>query len=399
MKKIAFHLVVIQMVFMVLIITSCDSENHFSEIESSLDLPEIPIDSLPQQEVRNAITFILGKDKNDKNRYYEEAINYYAFNEKGKTEHLITNIRSLKGVLEFLRKYKPANGKPWESINLVSHGNQWMGLSVKVTDHSKRATPERIREYIDNQSLLPLSPDVINENSVIFVHGCGLGNNQNLLQAIAEAFGGKNGQVTVRASRLFEYYTSEKDRSRVVSSESYMAQSYSLSYKMGYQPEDNVLIKKFKQTHADAGIDWQDALKRTTPRFPGDTYHFTFEVPVKWVIPFENNDSLPDLSTKEKQLTWIKTQPHIIEKLEAIDLPIEKFNWWFRQVYVKDANNEKKPAVWLKGYATILSVLKALVVENTETGETSPFKPDFDNKVYYLQTGADSFKTGFEQKR
>lgn len=371
------------LVLIALIIASCDSHQQLLEIESNLNLPEIHIDSLPQQEVRNAITFILGKDKSDNNRYYEEATNYYAFNENGKTEHLVTNIRSLKGVLDFLQEYKPANGKPWGLINLVSHGNQWMGLSVKVTDNSKRATPERIRKHIKNKTLMPLSEAILDEYSVIFVHGCGLGNNRQLLKAIADAFGGQDSQVTVRASRLFEYYTSEKDRYRVVSSEKYLAQSYALSYKMGYQPEENVLIKKLQQAYADARIDWQDALKRTEPRFPGDTYHFTFEVPVKWVIPFDNIDSIPDLSTKEKQLAWIKTQPDIMVKLEAIDLPIEKFNWWFRQVYVKGENSEKKPAVWLKGYATILSVLKALVVEDADTGKTSPFRPSFNDNLYY----------------
>ena len=385
MKNTIYKAVVIKLIFITWLIASCNTDKPFLEIESNLELAEIHIDSLPQQEVRNAITFILGEDKTDDNRYYEEATNYYAFNEKGKTEHLITNIRSLEGVLEFLRNFKPANGKPWDLINLVSHGNQWMGLSVKVTDYSKRATPERIREYIDNQTLIPLSEDILDENSVIFVHGCGLGNNQELMYAVAEAFGGSNSPVSVRASRLFEYYTSEKHRHRVVSTERYLAQSYSLSFKMGYRPDNKTLIESLQQAHSNAAIDWKDALERTEPRFPGDTYHFTFEVPVKWVIPYENKDSLPDLSTKEKQLAWIKTRPEILKKLEAIELPVEQFNWWFRQVYVKGENSEKKPAVWLKGYATILSVLQAQVVEDPDSGNSKSFESDYSNGIYFTE--------------
>ena len=164
-----------------------------------------------------------------------------------------------------------------------------------------------------------------------------------------------------------------------------MAQSYSLSFKMGYQPNNVTLTENLMETHPDAAIDWQDALTRIQPRFPGDTYHFTFQVPVKWVIPFPSKDSLPDVSTKAKQIAWIKKQPEIIKKLEEIELPIEDFNWWFRQVYVDNYEGGKSPAIWLKGYATILSVLQALVVEGSETGIPMPFQPDLNHDVYYTE--------------
>jgi len=373
-------------------LTGCQEEIQFSEQEimgPESDLINItPIKSI----LREDITFILGVDKKANNPYYSEAINYYAFNPAGKTKHLVTNCRSLQEVSEYLENYKPDNDLPWGLINLVSHGNQWMGLSAKVTPISKRATPERIQEFIDNKTLKPLSSQVLDDHSEIFVHGCGIGNNSKLLNLIATAFGGELNQPIVRASKLYEYYTSEKYGHAVKSTERYTAQSYSLSYKMGYAPSQQGLVRRFRNSFPGNSIDWQDALSRDKPRWPGDTYHFTFQVPVKWVIPFPDANSLPDVSTKSKQLAWIKTQPEIMDKLNGINLPAEKFNWWFRQVYVNNADGSKSPAIWLKGYCTILSVLQALTTEN---GNHLPLKPDLNDEHYY----ATSIDSGEKFKR
>ena len=212
MKKVLYKIIIIRLVFLVLIIASCNTDKQLAEIEKSVGLAEISEDSLPQPEVREAITFILGRDKNENNKYYEEATNYYAFNPEGKTEHLITNLRSLKEVIDFLKKYRPANGMPWGLVNLVSHGNQWMGLSAKVTPESKRSTSDRILEFIERKELTPVPKEILDEKSVIFIHGCGIGHNSHLLKTIATAFSGKENKVTVRASKLYEYYTSKKHK-------------------------------------------------------------------------------------------------------------------------------------------------------------------------------------------
>ncbi len=355
-------------------------------IEEDPVLQEILVEELENETpveipAREAITFILGSDKKSNNPYYQEATNFYAFNPTGKTEHLVTSVASLLEISNYLKSHKPANGLPWGLVNLVSHGNQWTGLSVKVVPKSKRATVDRIQEYIDNQTLQPLPKEILDEESEIFIHGCGIGNNQKLMQTVAIAFGGQGHPFTVRASKLYEYYTSEQVGKAVKSSERYIANAYAISYKMGYQPANNSIIKELGATYPTASVNWQDALSRESPRWPGDTYHFTFQVPVKWVIPFTSKDSMPDVSTKKKQLAWIKTQPNILNKLKEIELPIDQFNWWFRQVHVKNEDGSKSPAIWLKGYATILSVLQALTQDN-QNG-LLPFQPPLDNEQYY----------------
>ena len=335
---------------------------------------------------REDITFILGEDRNNANPYYREAGYYYSLNPEGKTEQLVKDVRSLQEVGEYLKAHKPANGLPWGIVNLVSHGNQWTGLSVKVTPSSKRATPARILEHISDRSLQPLPNDILDEQSEIFLHGCGVGNNAKLLTVISLAFGGPGRNVNVRASKLYEYYTSEKHGNIPQKSERFVAESYSLSFKMGYQPDQQTLVDLLTNQNTDTDIDWEDALSRERPRWPGDTYHFTFQVPVKWVVPFVSKDSMPDVSTKSLQIAWINSRPEITEKLKELELPADKFNWWFRKVYVTNDDGSKSPAIWLKGYCTILSVLRPL----TESADSHrPLQPDPQDAKYFAVLGTE----------
>ena len=345
-------------------------------LQDSVTLPQSVIES------RESITFILGEDKKDNNQYYHQASKYYALNPEGRTEYIVNSCRSLQEVNEYLKQHQPSNNQPWGLINLVSHGNQWLGLSARVTPKGKRATSERILEAIKNGELIPLTADVIDQDSEIFLHGCGLGNNHAVIPAVAQVFGQEDNLPVVRASRMFEYYTSLSGRSSNSLPERYLAKAFPVSYKMGYEPERQQLIATLEKTYPETPVDWNAALSRTSPRWPGDAYHITFEVPVKWVIPIENEEEMPHLKNKSEQMTWIINQQEITDRLAGMELPADKFNWWFRKVYVKNEAGEKQPAVWLKGYCTILTVLEAMT-EKTDQNIHSPFRPEEDNRKYY----------------
>lgn len=307
---------------------------------------------------RESITFILGEDREADNPYYAEAINYYLFNEEDRTEYLVTECRSLLEVRNYLCDNPPSNKQPWGLINLVSHGNQWMGLSTRVTPDSKRASTEIINEYIDN-GLFPEVPDsLLDGDSELYVHGCGIGKNKLLVLAIQKAFGGNKNLPAISASELYEYYTSVKYKGAVQKSERYLAKTWSVCYKMGYKPNNAMICRMLADKYPDSTIDWKDALDRDRPRWTGDIYHYTFEVPVKWVIPYSERDSMPNVSTKELQLNWLRNQENICSMLNKINIPIEKFNWWFRTVYVNNDDGTRSPAIWVKGYCTILTIIQ-----------------------------------------
>lgn len=383
MKKISYKILIPGILIIFGIIKFISIMNTDNKVQKSGDV--IIKDHFAKEKFkRESITFILGEDKELDNPFYAEATNYYLFNEEGKTEQVVTNCRSLLEVQDYLNENHPAGQMPWGLINLVSHGNQWVGLSVKVTPHSKRATSERIREYMENDSLIQLSDSIIDNETEIFIHACGLGNNKEILNTIADAFSGGDSKPKVRASKLFEFYTSVKDNDVVRESQMYYADAQFISYKMGYKPEDQIVVNLLNQKYPNSDIDFSDAVSREQARFVGDTYHYTFEVPVKWVIKYKDSASYPDLSTKKLQVKWINEQKEITDVLKKIDIPINKFNWWFRDVYVNNENGTKSPAVWLKGYCTILCVIKPLTKDkNTANMLYTPFVPDVEDEEYY----------------
>ena len=323
----------------------------------SKDTTIIPV----QLEQRESITFILGEDREEDNPYYAQAENYYRFNPEGKTEYIVTSCRSLLEVRDYLANNTTSNNLPWGQVNLVSHGNQWLGLSVRVLPESKRATVEHIQECIDSGLFKPLLKSILDDKSIIFVHGCGVGNNPELIEAICTALGGNDTLPQVKSSIYFEYYSSTVSNGLVTDTRRYFAKVWYTIYKKGYRPENTILSHKLNKQYPNCAVNWQDALGREQPRWDGDIYHYTFEVPVKWVIPYPDKESLPDVSTLSKQLEWICTQKDIVETLEKMNIPKEKFNWWFRNVYVNNDDGAQSPAIWVKGYSTILCVIQPIV--------------------------------------
>jgi hypothetical protein len=339
---------------------------------------------------RPGITFILGEDKDEFNPYYEQARRYYTYHEEGKTDYVVSFCKSLLEVRNYLEKTMPENGVPWGRINLVSHGNQWTGLSVRVTTDSKRTTTERVREHINNSSFRPLPDSVVDGDTEIFIHGCGIGNNEELVDAIGEAFGGRENTPVVRASRLFEYYTSLQLDEQVMT-ERYLTKTWLISYKMKEPPPPLAIVNELRDKYSEAGVDWNGALQRRMPRWPGDIYHYTFEVPVKWII--SNGDPLPGVADESAQLAWIQRQSNIIAELVRLNLPKEKFSWSFTKVYVKNSDGEKSPAVLVKGYCTILTVLQPLAHPQSGDSLPRPVTVPYNNNEYYYSTHNIKIKT------
>jgi hypothetical protein len=382
MKTIPYRLFIpfaLVLLGIIRILSIQDSENDMPNGENNEQQDSVLITNN-----RESITFILGEDNEEDNPFYAEATNYYLNNEEAKTDRFVTDCRSILEVQDYLDKNKPENNMPWGLINLVTHGNQWLGLSVKVTPNSNRASADRIIEYIENDSLRHLSETIIDNNTEIFIHACGLGNNEKMLLAISEAFSGGRYKPKVKASKLFEFYTSFTNNGSITESERYYAEAKFIVYKMGSKPENKVIANMLNQKYPNSDIDFSDAISREAPRYTGDTYHYTFEVPVKWVIPYPDSASYPDLSTKERQQQWIGEQEEITDILKQLDIPQDQFNWWFREVNVKNEDGTNSPAVWIKGYCTILCVIKPLIDEGQTNGKLrKPYVPNPNDTHYF----------------
>ncbi len=311
------------------------------------------------------ITFVLGNDKTTKNPFYAKATNYFRYSENSKTEHVITHCHTLQDVQNYLIEEAEISNLIWEKINLVSHGNQYLGLSAKVAPKSKRATSQRIEKALAEGILQQLPQNIITQNVEINLHGCGLGQNNDLIQAVSKVFSSKEQVNKVKASPYFEYYISDKKSEKIV--EKYDADFYFTNYKMGYEPEKNVLVNRLKRKYPNKNIDWKKAVENEEAETINDVFHYTFDVPVKWVFEYECAEDLPNFNLKkQKECTnWAKNNPTITADLANLEIEPEKFNWWFRKIYIDQEDGTKKPALWVKGYCTMFCVLKILPNEST----------------------------------
>jgi hypothetical protein len=329
---------------------------------------------------RQRITFILGEDRDQKNPYYREASSYYSTHPDGRTDYVVFSCRSLLEVRDYLEQYPPCDGNPWGLVNLVTHGNQWVGMSVKVLPHAKRSSAEEVYESVKSGKFKPLPKNILDNGSELFIHGCGLGNDHALLEALALAFGGERDRPVVRASRLFEYYSSTFVNDKM-ETQRYMAKAWFVSHPMGIAPSLGMLMQQFRERYPYESVDWSSALVRTAPRWTGDLYHYTFEVPVKVVIPDDQDLSL--FKTRNAQLAYVACLNEISTLLNKIEMTSEDFQWQFTRVYTDNEDGTRSPAVLVKGYATMVTVLQALTVTGTDGIEKRPFLPDVDDPLYF----------------
>ncbi len=340
-----------------------------------------------QKEInRSSITFILGEDKERDNPYYSKAREYYKLNLDNRTTPIISHCTSLLGMRNFLENYPTDNGLPWGTINIVVHSNEWKGLGVPLNEKGERIITSLLRKAIQDNTFLPLADNILDGGSTLMIYGCGLGNNSALLTELRRAFGGDDAQQPiVRASKLFiGYYTEDNDAQRFLSEYWY---GY---FKTGYRPANYHLQRQFEANYPTEEVDWIDALSRTQPRFAGDVYHYYFNIPISWMITFENEADFPDISDETKQLEWLKQQRELITALERIEIPFDKFRWKLKKTSHTFEDGVTEPVIKIEGKSSVLCVLRALTIENHDDSmKPLPFEPSLEDERFYTTIGND----------
>src|ERR1051325_8453647 len=230
---------------------------------------------------RAKITFILGKDENPRNPYYSLADDYYRLNDSDKTEIVIDTIYSLSGVLHYLTQYRPMNGHPWGTVNLVSHGNEFIDLSVQISPYGPRVSEESIRAAIADTVLRPLDTTIVDRQTLINLHGCAVGKNIGLLRMLGVAFGGRTAP-RVKASKLFEYYSNISQNNNPQFVKHYYAKVWYAFYQPDSIPDDSMLAAQFKSHYPNDAVNWYDAVTRYHPATPAEEYNIRMFIPVVW---------------------------------------------------------------------------------------------------------------------
>ena len=87
-----------------------------------------------------SVVFIAGFDTGD-NKYYTNAERH--FREKG--IQVVNDLFSLEEIIVWLNRNADRH-TPYNEIHIVSHGNPWVGLSLKTVENGRRITLKTVRK-------------------------------------------------------------------------------------------------------------------------------------------------------------------------------------------------------------------------------------------------------------
>lgn len=324
---------------------------------------EVCTDSLPEHSPkaiqRSSITFILNKDPGGKAGYYTQAANYYRNHPTDKTDFVVTHLRTLGQVRDWLEIDRPSNGQPWGTVNLVVHANEWLGMASPVVEGGMRASREEVRTAAAEGEFLPLSDEIVDHETQLFVDGCGMGRDQEMLEVLSQAFGGHDlEKPLVRSSRFFLQFTRENGE--------WMRQQVEPFYHFypgTVRPSNSLLAKALTEKYPDETVDWKAALKDERRSPEGKPWHETFMVPVVWTVTYPSKADRPDISTDSLKMDWIYMQPELLAAVAETGLTEDQFDWTVEKVIHTWPDGKREPAIKAIARCTVLTVLRTVTLD------------------------------------
>ncbi|MEM9928927.1 MAG: VIT domain-containing protein [Bacteroidota bacterium] len=301
--------------------------------------------TLVLEERAATITFILGEDEGT-NAYYDRATTFFRYHPEEAGEYVVTDLRSLSEVHNYLRQHGPAQGA-WQQINLVAHGNQWMGLSVPLhPEEHIRTTASSLAAWTPER---PLPKAYVNQQTNLVVHGCSVGRDTALLLQLSRVFAGRGNQYP--AVMAAEKFTLFRESGQGV--ERHYADYYFRATPLGKYPQREVMANRFARQHPDKPIDWDEALRNT--RFSEDLqpHLYQFNVPVNWtrVYPAETAE-LPT-----NPVSWVEQEQALMQQLQRMGLSPQQFRWEMDDTDYQMADGGALPAISVRGIARLFCVL------------------------------------------
>lgn len=292
---------------------------------------------LEKKRIVESIVFIAGVDEGD-NTYYSNAKRY--FEKQGMP--IVDSLYAIDEIIAYVNKAGEQHIK-FKEINIVSHSNAWLGMSLKTTVNGERITVKSLQRAMATNSIQSIRDKFMSDTKVIF-HSCGLGENKQLLNELKNVLAAKQ----VIASPYFNVFGGKF-------AEHYLAKPYYGYYPTAESKGPAYLAKEFEQAYPDVAIDWFKALKTRQESSFGKAYSFKFNIPVDWEFTFDAVTDIPTLEDKEAIMDWISGSPEMAEVLFKLNIPIEKFRWRSRVQGNK---------LIIKGKTTVLCVLAPILQAN-----------------------------------
>ncbi len=290
----------------------------------------------------------MGRDKQGQD-YFSLAEQHFLWDSIEKTDKVVTSCYSLTDLLNYLNQN--VGERAWGTIQVVLHGNVWSGLSIPMWQDGPRAYPKDLLQAVKQQKFPTLHSHAVDQRTRINLWACGIGKNPYLLIALERLFtNGEGGRPQVYASPHFVIF-----RRRDSGLPSRLKASYwPYFFRRGYRPSDSQISEAMTQQYPDVDINWSRVLRQES--FDGDSslFHHSFHVPIVWTVIYDQKDLRPDVSTTSDKMAWIAGQPKLQDKLNALGIPQERYQWTVNKIILTDPDGSIRYAIKAIGMCTVI---------------------------------------------
>ena len=335
---------------------------------------------------RTSITFIMGEDNWAYNQYYTLANYYYRMSREERTEVVVEGLHSLSQVLEYLQNNPPENGMPYGLVNVVSHGNEFVDLQMKVVPKGVRTSAESIYEALIDGKIVPPDSSVVDSLTTVYLHGCAVGQNYALLALLARAFGEGHG-VTVKASKMFEYYAYLSGNKNPQSVRHYFARTWYAFYHPDSVMDEDMMERQLRRRYPDDTTNWRDGLRRRFQDNPSQLYHYSFEVPCTYEEVYGVGEKPASVNSPQLRRQWLAKHPDFVGLMAQTHIPQQYFQMkYYRSTYFLE-DDELVYGLVVKARAGVVCLIQPLTVIDSLGNPFMPYRPeDADTTIFAYAT-------------
>ena len=358
------------------LLSSCREKSGASAFFDIVDC-DTAIGPPPPPPQRASITFIMGSDDWAYNQYYTLAAHYYRMNPDSRTDRVVEGLTSLSQLLHYLRQNPTPDSMPYGLINIVTHGNEFIDLQMKLTPGGERTSAKAIAQALAD-GRFNASPGLpVDSATFIFLHGCAVGNNQELLDQLATLFGNS---AKVMASRLFEYYAYLSPNRNPQSVEHYYARTWYAFYNPDSTYNEDAIVRQLRQRYPSDTTHWREGLRRRLQNDPTQLYHYSFTVPCNYVEYYENAAEIPSVNSRQQRQKWIAEHDDFTDLMNITGIPRHYFQIKFYKHKAADRQGNIYYGLRAKARSGVICLIQPLVeAENT----LRPFRPHLDDTTYF----------------
>lgn len=304
---------------------------------------------------REGVVFILGTDDEDPaSPMFRYAEAYVRKELPAQGVRLVTELRSLSEVREYLTAHPPSNGKPWGTIQWVVHGNGRGQMTLPMEPGGDPLSARKLKAALEHSELPPLPDRLLDAKSEVRIHGCAVGRDPELLHLISMALGGTDAErPLVCASKLYTCYRMDPITHEPVR---FLSDAWRLVNRRGQRPPVQELRNRLLDL--PSSLDVASALQRESPRFPGDVFSHSAPAHFRWTLVYRRREDCPDLSSPTHLRAWLQEQELFHRRLTEAGLEVDQMDW-SAQIVMKRTRDSEKPAIEVHGTGEALYILKS----------------------------------------